>query len=76
MLKIKNRLGKTKVVGHTEIALDLLAIPSDISFTTKASGDDNSFVTLDMNSFATSTSRQSRRSKHSKLSQARKDYLL
>ena len=64
MFQIQNRLGKTKVVGHMEIVEDLLAIPSDISFATKASGeipDDNSFVTSESNSFA--TSKQSKRSK-------------
>ena len=74
LLQIRNRLGKTKVVGHTEIVVDLLAIPSDISFVTKASEDildDNSFVTSETNSFATS-----KHSKRSKSSQAREEYLL
>ena len=74
MFQIQNRLGKTKVVGHMEIVEDLLAIPLDISFATKASGkipDDNSFVTSDSNSFATS-----KQSERSKSSIAREDYLL
>ena len=56
-----------------EIVEDLLAIPSDISFATKASGDipdDNSFVTSESNSFATS-----KQSKRSKSSIVREDYL-
>lgn len=49
---------------HRDIVLDLLTIPSDISFATKASGDntdDNSLVTTDTNSFIASKSRQSSR---------------
>ena len=64
LLQIRNILGKTKVVGHTEINVDLLAIPSDISFAT-------SFVTSETNSFATS-----KHSKRSKSSQAREESLL
>ena len=74
LFQIKNRLGKTKVVGHMEFVEVLLAIPSDISFATKASGDipdDNSFVTSESNSFATS-----KQSKRSKSSMAWEDYLL
>ena len=39
LLQIKNRLGKIRDVGHMEIVEDLLAIPSNISFAIKASGD-------------------------------------
>ena len=66
LLKIQNRLGKTKVVGHLDLVEDLQDLPSDISFATKASGeipDDNSFVTSDTNSFA--ISKHSNRSKSS-----------
>ena len=74
LFKIQNRLGKTKVVGHLDLVEDLQALPSDISFATKASGeipDDNSFVTSDTNSFAIS-----KHSNRSKSSIAREDYLL
>ena len=74
MFQIQNKLGKTKVVGHMEIVEDLLAIPSDTSFATKATGeipDDNSLVTSDSNSFATS-----KQSKRFKSSIAQEDYLL
>ena len=74
LFKIQNRLGKTKIVGHVDLVEDLLAVPSDISFATKASGempDDNSFVTSDSNSFVIS-----KQSKGSKSSIAREDYLL
>ena len=74
LFQIKNRLGRTKVVWHMEIVEFLLAIPLDISFATEASGDipdDNSFVTSESNSFATS-----KQSKRSKSSMAREDYLL
>ena len=73
-LKIQNRLGKTKVEGHLDLIEDLQALPSDISFATKVSGeipDDNSFVTSDTNSFAIS-----KHSNRSKSSIAREDYLL
>ena len=48
-----HRLGISKLVSHHDIILDLLAIPSDISFPTKASDDNtnNSFDTADTNSF-------------------------
>ena len=74
LFKIQNRLGKTKIVGHLDIIEDLQALPSNISFATKASGDisdDNSFVTSDTNSFAIS-----KHSNRSKSSIAREDYLL
>lgn len=59
---IINRLEKIKIVKHHDIVLNLLTIPSDIPFATKVSGDntdDNSFVTIDTNSFITSNSKQS-----------------
>ena len=74
LFKIQNRMGKKKVVGHLDLVEDLLAVTSDISITTKASGeipDDNSFVNSDTNSFAIS-----KQSKRSKSSIAREDYLL
>ena len=64
--KIKNGLGKTKLVKHNGIVLDLLTIPPDLSFVTKANRDipdDKSFVTSDTNSFATSNSKHLRRSR-------------
>ena len=36
--KVKNRLKKRKLVNHNDIVLDLLIVPLDISFVTKASG--------------------------------------
>ena len=61
-----------------EIVLDILTIPSDNSFETKASGDipdENSFVTSDTNTFFTSHSKNSRRSRQSRLSEAIEGYL-
>ena len=58
--KILNRLGKRKLVKHQDIVLDLLAIPSDVSFATKASGDNienNGVDTSNTNSFMTSNSK-------------------
>ena len=62
--KTITRLGRTKVVNHYDIVLDLLTIPSDIPLATKMSGeitDDSSFVKTDTNSFVASTSKQSSR---------------
>ena len=62
------------LVKLKDFILNLLTIPSDILFATKASGentDDNSFATLDTNSFIISNSKQSaRRSRRSRSSKA------
>ena len=57
--KIVNWLGKSKRVKHHDIILDLLTIPSDISFATRASNENtnNSFDASDTNSFIKSNSK-------------------